>query len=1242
MATDWTEDQRAAIYTKWIDEQKTKSCSILVNAAAGSGKTAVLVERIIRKLIPVEDNTPIDVDRLLVVTFTNAAAGEMEQRISAALLGELKQRVREGDVDGAAAVKRQLSLLSSASITTIDAFCIRVVRNYFHLLDIDPSFTVADSAELELMKDETLEEMFERLYEEKSNAFIELICRYSDGRDDSPVAEMIKSLSNFVEAFPDPEGKLYEMRDMYLAQDISKTPWWSETEEKKNMLLRGAERALYTALEIIVSSSIGSVSDPVAAARQNPPLEENDIYLTWGTRYQAVYDEYFRIKELQCADWDTLYEALGRLDFVRLNSKPLYKDPEKAIDDDELKERVGELRDFAKKTLTEGLKKTVFADSKALSAMIREGLYPIIAALTELTVRFRTECAEKKAKRGILEFSDAEHLTLRLFRENDAVREEFKEKYEEILMDEYQDSNALQEAIFTEISRGDNMFMVGDMKQSIYRFRSSDPTLFKQKSDTYEKRPGAEKRKIVLSKNFRSRYEVLEGINDIFRRIMSERVGELEYDADQQLNLGDDTYQNVNTVCGGYTPECLIAETAETINGEATELDALSKERLEARMTARKIREMLDSGYLIRYMKTEQVPDGRGGMREKKTPAYRPIECRDIVIIMSSFKYVSAVYAEELAAFGIECFAESSGYFERNEIKLMTALLKIINNPYSDIPLLGVLRSPVGDFTDDELTLIRINKEGRFFTALKSYAAAEYAEKEYDGELCKKCDGFLKRLESWRSYTKYMPSHKLIWTLYEETGFYDFCGALYGGEDAQANLRLLFERAKSYENTGYKGLFNFTRYLERLKSREQDLSAASTIAENRSVVRIMTIHKSKGLEFPVVFFSGMGKKFNRADLKKKLALHKDLGIGLDYADFEKSYSTPSLPRIAILDRLKSESVSEEIRKLYVALTRAKEKLIVTAVVSGRKRASEADADRRSAVEKCEEKWDAAIDADGKMSEDYAAAADCFIDLVAPAVRASKNWYYKSYSHAEIAASVPEIPPCTPEAAARSAVAAEEAERLLSFKYPDEADIPNKISVTEIKSLGREEYDLTLASVPEFMAEEGELTPAMRGTAMHCVMQNIRLCENMSAEYISSEIRRMCDRDILSAEEARGIRAEKIVKFFASELGRRLIASKRVWRERAFELEVDCAEIPGMEAAAGKGIIVQGVIDCCFEEEDGTVIIDFKSDRYTDPAEIREKYTMQLDYYAKAINTFATKKIKNRYLYLFFDGDVVQC
>lgn len=1182
---NWTPDQLDAIKTKY--RSNGESCNLLLSAAAGSGKTAVLVERVIQKILPKDGENGIDIDKLLIVTFTNAAAREMSDRIAAALSSQLENALKDGDSQKVKLIKRQQLLLGISQITTIDSFCLRLIREHFNILGIEPDFAIADTSQAEVLSEEALDELFTSLYEENDEDFLKLLSVYATSRSDSGLSDLVRHIYKFTRAIPYPIDWLFgKVNELKCQNGIFETLWFKNGFASCKKALADAlsfsKKGLYMMCE---------TPDIDTFIANNPPEKKVPIYDEWKAYYKAFYYDYILLKEVQDADFKRLSQLLGDFSFsslARLDSKT---EEEKGI--------LKALRERVKSAISKAKEFALF-DPKETEAQMRDVLHPTALALAGLVEKYDALFTKKKLEKNILEFHDAEQLTAKLLSENPDIALLVQEKYDEILMDEYQDTSLLQEEIFRHATRGNNLFMVGDMKQSIYRFRNSDPTIFKAKSDTYEMAEDAPSRKIILSKNFRSRLEVLDSVNDIFEAIMSEDAGELDYDETQRLYLGNESYENVNP---SYKSHCFIIE-APNSDYEAEDDEDVTNPALEARLVAEEINKLKREHF--------KVFDGKG---------YRDIQNRDIVILMSSFKYSADSYMAELQNAGIDCFAESSGYFERSEVVTILALLKTLCNPYSDIPLLAVMRSPIGNFTDDELATIRTFKKGNFFGAVKEIAENGTDEKG----ISEKATAFLAKINRWREYSRYMSSDKLLWQLYEESDFYAYLGAIPDGEEAQANLRLLFERAKQYESGGFEGLFNFVRYMEHVEEKDADLSSAKLIGESHNVVRIMTIHKSKGLEFPVVFITGGGKRFNKSSGDGRVLLHKDLGVAPEFVDADKGFRAETMQRAVFKNVASAEQVSEEIRKLYVATTRAKEKLYFVATVSGN-----TDKSGRTGLEKQMDLWN------GMISENFAdftandvLSASGFSDWVAPVAMTSDNWDFTAINHTQIGASYFED----------SDTAEIEAPRfdpvtILNYTYPykDTCTLPTKVSVSELKS----KKETVIIPKPAFLCEKAQ-DGASYGTTLHKLMQYIDPCEDLSREMVVAEIDRLLADKVITDAEAKTVNPDKIVGFYASPLGKRIIKSGNVYREQPFEVEIDAKLAYPELGDTDEKILLQGVIDCFFYEDDEIVLVDYKTDRYDNIGEIHEKYDRQLELYKYALEKITKKTVKESYIYLFSTG-----
>lgn len=1179
----WTNDQLDAITTKY--RSNGESCNLLLSAAAGSGKTAVLVERVIRKILPDNPAEGIDLDKFLIVTFTNAAAREMSDRISAALSSRLEEAHAKDDRETIRYIKRQQLLLGISQITTIDSFCLRLLRENFNILGIEPDFQIADTSQAQILSEEAMEELFSTLYEENDREFLHLLSVYATSRSDAGLSDMINHIYKFTRAIPYPIDWLYQKaEDLKLPNGIYETLWFKKGYGQ-------CEKAIGEALELVKKGlcMMCGTSDLDTFIASNPPDKKVPVFEEWRSYYKSFYFAYLYLREAKNADFATLYKLTSDFSFpsfYQLNSKSEEEKGEMQV----LRTRAKECTDLVK----------AFAfDPVKTEEYFRENLYPTVLALVRLVEKYDRLFMEKKFEKNILEFHDAEQLTAKLLSENPDIAKQVQDKYDEILMDEYQDTSLLQEEIFRHVTNGTNLFMVGDMKQSIYRFRNSDPTIFKAKSINYSTEKDAHDRKIILSMNFRSRHEVLDSVNDIFTAIMSDAAGELDYDKDQMLYCGNTAYTQENP---SYKSKCIVIEAPDK-DYEPEEDEDFTNPALEARFVASEINRLKAEKF--------QVFDGK---------KYRDIQNRDFVILMSSTKSSADTYMYELQNAGIECFAESSGYFERSEVVTMLALLKTLCNPYSDIPLLGVMRSPIGGFTDDELVIVRSTKKGRFFGALKATAKLTDSEDKEICETAKKADEFCKKIKRWREYSRFMSSDKLLWQLYEESDFYAFCGALPDGQEAQANLRLLFQRAKQYEAGGFEGLFNFVRYMEHVEQKDTDLSSAKLAGEAHNVVRIMTIHKSKGLEFPVVFITGGGKRFMKSSGDSRILLHKDYGIAPEFVDYETGYRAETPQRKIFRSVASAEYVSEEIRKLYVATTRAKERLYFVATVSGK-----LDKDGISDLTKAKEKWNSMlIDGTPSFTPDEVLSALGFVDWVAPVAIASDNWEFTHINHAKIGQSYLED-----DKTQKEEITITNPEKFLEFKYPyrQVATLPTKVSVSELKSAG----ETAIIPKPAFL-EAKATDGAFYGTALHKIMEH--LSPTADLDEVTARISAMVEEKLLSASEAELIAPQKLVSFYDSAIGKRIINSPKVFREQPFEVEIPICDAFAEYENYKEKILLQGVIDCFFEENDGLVLVDYKTDRYSHISEIHEKYDRQLELYKYALEQITGKKVKEKIIYLF--------
>ncbi|CCO07369.1 helicase-exonuclease AddAB subunit AddA [Desulforamulus hydrothermalis] len=1240
---------------KWTDEQwsaiTTRDKALLVAAAAGAGKTAVLVERIIRLITDRE--RPVEVDSLLVVTFTNAAAAEMRERIAAALHQALKENPHDRRL------AKQLAMLNRAAVTTLHSFCLDLLRRYYYLLDLDPGFRVADETEAELLRLEVLEEVFEERYARQDNAaFIRLVDAYGGLRDDSRLQDLVLTLYRFAGSHPWPGHWLTAAADSFaLAEDASldQLPWLEQVKKEISNHIRAALRLLKQA-----AWWAGQPGGPLPYCRQ-------------------LAEDIRQLEPLVCCNdmsWDKLYRSFTNLHWGRLAAC-------RGEVDEALKTKVQDLRNKAKDMVKEVTAVYFAAPPEELLQDLRL-LHPLMKELAHLTEEFRQCYQRKKQTKGLVDFNDLEHYCLAVLLDQSGgpgqvipspVARELQEQFAEVLVDEYQDINEVQETILQLVARDNNRFMVGDVKQSIYRFRLAEPGLFLDKYRQYGEPGNAAGCRIDLRKNFRSRLSVINAVNFIFRQIMTGAAAEVDYDEASELRYGADfpDSEGVLTAEGPVELHLIDRRELPPDNGDqaaagqedlpdwqpdgAAETAELDIDQAEARLVGRRILEMVKG--------VGESPESRFMVWDKGMGQYRPVTYRDIVILLRATAGRANTFLEELRAMGIPVSAElGSGYFAAVEVETFISLLKIIDNPRQDVPLAGVLRSPMVGLRGEDLAQIRLCcREGDFYDAVLAAARADL------GEVSSRLAAFLAKLEQWRWQARQGSLADLIWLLLRETGYYDYVGGMTGGAQRQANLRVLYHRAKQFEATSFRGLFSFLRFVERMQDAGGDLGSARTLGEQENVVRIMSIHKSKGLEFPVVFVANLGKKFNLLDLNKNLLMHKKLGWGPQIINLTTRVAYASLPKLLIKQQIRREAVAEEMRILYVALTRAREKLILVGSVRH--------------LSKSLEKWCAAIDQPGwRLPDSELTTAGCYLDWLCPALARHRDGQVlrrqagdTALPPAEVAADVSswsifvynmeqvQNQPAVDQPQASEWLAKvkklepladsgykQEVARRLSWVYPlaELTTKPAKVSVTEIK--GRlTDYEEAfmphrppVTGRPGFLQQAGGLTAAERGSAVHLVMQHISLQSFPTEQDVKILLDRLVEREILRPEQAAVIQPAQISRFFAGPLGQRVLRAVRVQRELPFTLALPADEIyPELSTAAGEIVLVQGVIDCLADEGDGLLLIDYKTDTVTPGQSVpAERYRGQINLYTRAVLDIFNRPVKERAVYLLQSGETI--
>ncbi len=1196
MGVTWTKQQQQVI--------ALRDRNLLVSAAAGSGKTAVLVERIVQKVLDAKH--PVDIDRMLIVTFTKAAAAEMRERVSQAIEKRL-----EADPESSR-LQRQATLVHNAQITTIDSFCLYVVRNYFQTIDLEPSFRIADPGELQLLKADVAQEVMEQCYQQKSEGFLRLADRYATAKSDAALVEFMMRLYDFSQSYPWPEEWLSSLPQGYCLSDkLNEQGWMQGLVRYLGFMMADLKRQMEDAKELCLQP------------------DGPQMYLA------AVEDDLCQLEQL-CAC--SSFEQYGRLilgfAFTKLGVNRKYEGSK------EKQEQVKNIRKKMKDTLTKMRESYFYQDLPDMIEDIQK-ILPDVEALVQLTLLFTKAYQEKKEERNLLDFSDIEHFALRILIDGEtrmptAAAQELREVYEEIMIDEYQDSNYVQETILKAVSREEtgenNIFMVGDVKQSIYRFRLARPELFIEKYKTYTSEESS-RQKIDLHKNFRSRMEVVEAVNTIFFQIMHEDIGNVEYDKQAALYAGATYPQPEQEKM--FQSELLLAQAFEE---ELAQAQINSWQELEARMVAARIRELLE---------TQLVTDRESGQLRKAC-------YKDIVILLRSMSGWTDTFLKVFTDAGIPAHtASKTGYFGTVEIQTILSMLAILDNPLQDIPAAAVLASPIGGMNGEELARIRAaSKEHFYFLALEDFVHYGECERSCEDPLYRKASAFLDMYEKLRRLTPYTPIHKLIQTVLQETGYASYIQAMPAGEQRRANVDMLLEKAIAYEKTSYKGLFHFVRYIEKLKKYEIDFGEADITSENEDVVRIMSIHKSKGLEFPIVFVSGMGKQFNKQDIRSRMILHPEYGIGLDYIDTEKRIRKPGFIKKILENEISIENQGEELRVLYVALTRAKEKLLMTGTVKG-------------------ELPQTGLSADLCMNYLTRYQASSYLDWVFPCVSSCKDVCEICTYHTEelmlleaVETAVEKLEQIQVENLYKTADPDlyRQLDQTLSWKYPfaSDMDLKTKISVTELKrrqsivleedAPPQEEWFAKEQEsvVPAFMRTEieQESKGAMRGSAVHKVMEEVDFVRNIKSkdhiEDIRSQIEEMLRKQRITQDMKELVSVRMIGRFLENPLAQRMARAQQsgeLYKEQPFVMGIPASEV--YEGASAELVLIQGIVDVYWIEDDMLVLLDYKTDRVCAKEQLKERYQVQLDLYAKALQKATGKKLKEKLIYSFSLQEVVR-
>ena len=1270
----------------WTAEQlqiiEARGCDLLVSAAAGSGKTAVLVERIIRMIA--DPDAPLPVDRLLIMTFTRAAAEEMRERIAEAL----RERIAR-DPDNRY-LQLQKAMLPRARITTIDSICQNLIKQNYALLELDPGFRVPDEGELKMLGGDAMDQVLEGYYDASEPDFSRFAEVYS-GRSDEKLRSLIEMLYRFIEADPWPLRYLAEQK--------------AEAEAEQAGTLSGLRWMRY-----LLNDVHGRAQEYVEMLERARALcEEPGGPLP----YLAGVEERLSAAQTltQLEEYDAFYAYVSRLSFSAMKAvrgkayDPGLKDQVKAVCD--------HFRDYIKKI------KTGYAalPPEALRTSV-QGTAPYVQMLLRLTGDYLKQFEALRREKNVVDFTDMEHLALQLlYTEQDGepvpsgLADQLSQNFAEILVDEYQDSNGLQEALLRALSAErfgrPDVFMVGDVKQSIYRFRLARPELFMEKYKSYLPLSDAEGMpvrhcKIELNRNFRSRGEVLRSINCLFERLMQTHVGGVEYTEETALHQG--AAFAVPEVPQDYRTELLLLDLAEEDGENEGEgrpeerTGSADKGELEARLIAERILELL---HPAEGKSPFQVAD-------KETGGFRPATFRDIVILLRAPGNSAEKLVDTLASYGIPAYTENaSGYFSAVEVETMLAYLSIVDNPHQDIPLAAVLRSPAGGFTDSELAAIRAAFDcGReemeaasdlqteensgvdagctdLYTALKAAAAQSQAAQPPEGTdfpaasvgaaLSEKTAHFLASIERLRAHADFMPVHRVLAEIYRETGYYIYASAMPMGRQRRKNLDMLLQRAQSYAETSYSGIFQFVRYIEQIRKYDTDYGEASAVSEQDDLVRVTSIHKSKGLEYPIVILAGLHRQFNRQDLREALLIDADLGIGGDYVDLDTRVRYPGLKKEVLKQKMLTESDGEELRVLYVAMTRAKEKLIMTAAVN--------DAEQKLGKLRG---LSSLLTKEGKLPKGVLLSAGSLLDLILLGMPESHpDIVLKTCKSADLGVAEQERETAGTEKAARlfslslsdmaDPVLVSELAADLGAIYPDPEDtrLSPKKTVSEIKAEEREAIDLDdLAgeevAFSEACGDSGDTVSlsdryeqlrkrekknggVKRGNAYHRVLQliDLDLAREKGAEEAVAAVRR---RGLISEEEQALTETETLERFIQSGLGARMAEAQRegrLFREQRFMIGLPARTLsPGANSDTLQ--LLQGIIDAYFEKEDGSLtLVDYKTDRLPGlseeeaEAELRERYGVQLALYRRALEQLLEKKVTEILIYSTYLGKCVE-
>ncbi len=1236
MSVKWTKEQEKVI--------NLRNRSLLVSAAAGSGKTAVLVQRIISMVT--DKAEPLDIDRLLVVTFTNAAAAEMRERVGAAIENALEQEPYNQHL------QRQLTLVHNAQITTIDSFCIRILRDHFHKIDLEPGFRIADEGELKLLREDVCEAVLEEFYQKADPEFFRFADSYSGAKNDLQIKEMILKLYNYAESYPWPKEWLETCVQQYEAANEA------ELEEKSWI------RDFLSYLDV-------RIEDLITAQKKLLELtqEPDGPYM-----YEAsIADDLRQLENLRkCEHFSQWQEAVSSINFKNIGRSGKYEGSVAK------KNAVMSGRKRMKDQIDKW-KKTIFATPLEVQLERLTQTSKMVRVLVTLTQAFSDRFYEEKQKKNMLDFSDVEHNALRVLvnpetKELTETALEYQQQYREVMIDEYQDSNYVQETLLTAVSGvkngNENLFMVGDVKQSIYRFRLARPELFMDKYHRFSTEESSRQR-IDLHRNFRSRREVVEAVNDIFYPLMEKDLGNVAYDAEAALYAGAEYPDYENADC--CKPEFLLVPSQES---------GMERREQEAAAVAGRIRELVE---------TQEIPG---------------ITYKDIVLLLRSMSGWAETYQKVFEQEGIPLIvASKTGYFSATEVQTVLSLLRVLDNPYQDIPMAAVMKSYFGKFTSEELAQIRAESPGMlFYQCVEQFTSSEEQQKEEQiadtnvveaekqqkeepisdtdaveaeilpqekenknvsdqkSHLAEKIIAFQEMLQNFRQRIPYTPIHRLLQEILDETGYRNYVAALPAGEQRRANLDMLMEKAVAYEQTSYHGLFHFIRYIDRLMKYDVDYGEAEIVSEQENAVRLMSIHKSKGLEFPVVFVCGMGKQFNEQDLNSNMIFHPEFGIGLKWFDCEKRTKANTLIHQIFAMEAKKENLGEELRVLYVALTRAKEKLILAGTCKLPEEGQYSGFSREEKVSfstryDAKSYWDWVMPVLGMENPDYRYVIWDEARMQQEEQRKLQN---TALEHRTLLVALQNV----------SEIELTQLKETFSWEYAwkEEGTHKQKVSVSELKHRAMEERsesaeqtlntaqplfpdEIATPYVPRFVQEAKENAGALYGTMVHRFLECLDFAglpdfaeEKQGLYFVKQQIDALCALGRMQEADAKRLNWKQLLGFLQSDTAKRMrVAAEQgtLEREKPFVMSVP-ANLVWEESRPEEEVLIQGIIDVFWEEADGIVLLDYKTDHVDNAQELVHRYKKQLELYADALSRFSGEKpVKEILIYSFALAETIR-